>query len=1398
MGGYSAINIGAAKFAGLYTQRNPYAAVTQTDGINREITSSITDKRRPGSIVYNSATWAPVFSWYSWKYVQDGKTVVRVLVDSSDGAIYDGTGPTGQTRMYTKSSTSTHTRFMAVNTELFFDEGNQQKKIVQSGLTWKPFTLYDGPDTSDQPLGDYIIDTNGNIQQAVGAVTLGITNVAIAGNVLTLTFDQSQLQNPEGPPSGAGGSGGTLGTAPWYGKMSALNALGLETNASPESALVQSVGPNASVTWTWAPVSGAVSYRIYVGSAPGGEDRYFATTTTAFTQTTTAGTSGTPPTVNNATDDSLPSNLQFMVGANLALAGLTGATFLNGQTVVIQSVLPGGSDSNIITAAFTHADYAAAGDTGTATTGNGITGVTQPVWATQQGAVTQDGGAQWINRGSQLQGWGIATPTQAPSVLQQKGGNFPAWVPNTYYTTSGLIVDSNSNIQKVTQYGTTGSTEPTWATTPVGATTVDGGVVWTLQGPAAWQASTVYAVGQYVQAVDTSGNPAFFVVTAGGTSGASSPAWGSAYQAKTTDGGVVWQNIGISQTWQQVTSAELTNGWSVIPLTKGALILNAGVDAANGSPVPLPPGYSNANMLAFTTAGSGNAGDQLRGISSSSVSGGVFGTAWMLRSGTTVPVPSNWMAVAWSDDADVTITTAGAFTQVAFTTVAGDEMVFTYGQQDDGTIPTPSGFTASNFVGIVGMATVEPTGDGMYGVSLASYDNTGAVLTEYNDNSGNAFTGKGNIAGFFWKTGGGVTSTAVTGGVQVFIPLPGAGQLAMIGQVLNSGDAIAVPAGFTSSTLSATVAMSTYVDGGSTNVCHGWNMTLAGNTYASELFDAGGNYTTAKGNIFGIVILAGTTAISPTTEINDSNGNLQTLQQSGHSGATAPTWQTNVGAITPDGNADWLNVGVGTAGATEPTNYVYAYQNIITKHFGTSSKASVSVQRGVGYGVLVGGLYSQDPQVGAVGIFRPAQGETLPLLVDTIPNNPAGGSWSFFDNVPDTSLNFAISAPIDDENDPPPARMTAPVYYLKRPWGILDNQVVWGGGPDTVTGSGLEAFPPLNRWPFQATPIRLWPINVQDGGLLIFTDGGIYIMLGAGTSTDPFHAAPYYDKVNLLNYDALSSFATNLFLMEATGAVSMISPQFPFNPNSGYVEVGFPIGDQFQRVTTGDIDQPLYNSATTYVSWNIETPTEVAMYVADGAVGWFRMTKNPPSQGDGVTWHPRAAIEGGTSAVQAIETTQGKRQLLIGPAAGTTGPILCRDGSGIFWDDDGAPYPAWDVKATFLLAATGALAEVAQISAKSEPVGKRPAIAVLLGELAVDPSEGRNWNELNITSNEPPDARKSISTYSDRYSLLQNGESALTDTLQVKFDYGEQAEPDELLDWGVYEAKASERTLQIP
>jgi hypothetical protein len=129
------------------------------------------------------------------------------------------------------------------------------------------------------------------------------------------------------------------------------------------------------------------------------------------------------------------------------------------------------------------------------------------------------------------------------------------------------------------------------------------------------------------------------------------------------------------------------------------------------------------------------------------------------------------------------------------------------------------------------------------------------------------------------------------------------------------------------------------------------------------------------------------------------------------------------------------------------------------------------------------------------------------------------------------------------------------------------------------------------------------------------------------------------------------------------------------------------------------------------------------MYVADGSIGWFRMSMVSPPE-SGILWSPRAAILGGTSAVQNVETAPGVFNLLIGGnGAAEAHPSSCARQSPpdspirITTAGRRAAYPAWDVKGVNLLNPTGEITEVAHIGTKSLAVGARPKVSVLLGEI---------------------------------------------------------------------------------
>lgn len=70
-------------------------------------------------------------------------------------------------------------------------------------------------------------------------------------------------------------------------------------------------------------------------------------------------------------------------------------------------------------------------------------------------------------------------------------------------------------------------------------------------------------------------------------------------------------------------------------------------------------------------------------------------------------------------------------------------------------------------------------------------------------------------------------------------------------------------------------------------------------------------------------------------------------------------------------------------------------------------------------------------------------------------------------------LNPLISAPINDSNDPPAANFLPMVYNFQRIWGAEGQSVNLSGGPDVTTGNPNEAFNPSDELPFLANVVSL-------------------------------------------------------------------------------------------------------------------------------------------------------------------------------------------------------------------------------------------------------------------------------------------------------------------------------------
>src|SRR6202789_1911454 len=103
-----------------------------------------------------------------------------------------------------------------------------------------------------------------------------------------------------------------------------------------------------------------------------------------------------------------------------------------------------------------------------------------------------------FNRLEQPTPWGIPGPTTAPTVTNTPlASPYPPWAANTYYSPSLTVIDPNGNIELLTTGGETGASQPAWNTI-LGGTTTDNTAIWTNQGPAAWIKNHVYAAGALV------------------------------------------------------------------------------------------------------------------------------------------------------------------------------------------------------------------------------------------------------------------------------------------------------------------------------------------------------------------------------------------------------------------------------------------------------------------------------------------------------------------------------------------------------------------------------------------------------------------------------------------------------------------------------------------------------------------------------------------------------------------------------------------------------------------------------------------------------------------------------------------------------------------------------------
>lgn len=911
--------------------------------------------------------------------------------------------------------------------------------------------------------------------------------------------------------------------------------------------------------------------------------------------------------------------------------------------------------------------------------------------------------------------YGIAAPVNQPSVsIVESGESAVQWESGIFYSTMGLLVDGNGNIQQLTsvnssginttQYGETGDGQPDWNNF-TGGTTSDNSVTWTCAGPLGlWQANTVYAAGACIFVPNVGGTPIPSTATSGirglnytgktgggiwctlpgGKTGTSEPKWNPVTDtgsAETT--GWHWNYLGAAIAWQPSTRYNSFWEWSneviVEPTLPNLALLEAGtqtiyVQTANNATV--------GSVNTPGTSGTGYTPPWATSIGQTTTDGDLI---WQMLG------PEGWQSsfdyVPW--------TTSGAIFSAIVDNVGNFQVCIANSGGTSGTVQPlgswqPSHTYASNF--IIGV----PTSSGFvaFKVTAGGGGQSGSTEpTNWNFTSGQTTT-DGTLT---WTSQGPYTAGPVWGQSYGAQTQDGAVTWTNVGSAQYS----------------------TWVTGET------WYLPLVGFAPPTASQPYGG------------------------AEVN-ANSDLQAVIQSGLSGGSVPSWGT-IGSNTVDNDAIWYTIAAASVNSlawTAGLSYAYSYKarslddgysptsvggggltppgvasplgvptGSESGGISTASPAFNIVGANTGAVNTVSGIGSTDPQVDTIVIWRSpdeADGSSNMLELTEIPNPPPVNGqaqpWSFQDYLPDSptslypGLDVLSPAPIDDVNDPPPSDYIPMVYNFQRIWGAAGQDVNWSGGPDTLVGNPNECYNPDDDFPYLANVVRL--IKNSQGIVTFTTDSTEFI--GGGPLTSSFYTVTLAPGIGLGNFNGADIYAGEIFFVSADSQFKSINPSLQLS------NLGFPIGDQIANL----------NSSKVYVAVQ-QAGVDNAIYVADGSTGWWRCNPHQVPQNEPI-WSPFATITNGCQMVQSVEISPGIKKLLVGGTS-CNQQILQRNLS--VYTDNGTPYDAYFVMGSITLCHPGQIAILRAIEIDGNST---PTLSVLLDEIS------GTFKPLSQTVYDPP------------------------------------------------------------
>jgi len=964
--------------------------------------------------------------------------------------------------------------------------------------------------------------------------------------------------------------------------------------------------------------------------------------------------------------------------------------------------------------------------------------------------------------------WGIVAPTAVPTLnIVASGAAATTWQASTVFSTMGLLVDANGNVQQLisvnaltgntTQFGTTGNGNPAWNQTP-GGTTTDNTITWTNWGPVVvWSAHTVFnnnGIGGTIanpaiiydpntKHLQANGAPGF----AQGTSGGSYPKFSGVIGSSIIDGTVKWFDIGPAQLWQgtHVYAAYINNNPTLathgileptLPPSTQPIFFQAsggGTSAASGTAPPFA-----------TTAGQQTSDNQLLWLCLGSATWAAS-TSYTQWTGTS-PVFSVVKDLNGNMQVCVVSGTSGSTQPVAswqanhayaLNTQIVDQNLNIQKVTTNGTSGAVRTLTTS----------VLASGIATFTTSVNHGYSAGQLVTVVTSSHNAVF----NVVNAQ------IVSVPTLATLTVNIAHDDIGSAADTGTIYAGPTWATTPASTTNDGTVVWTCQGTEGTGGRPN---GW-----GTTYGDKTTDSGvvwvcvGNSLSWAASTLWHLPSAGFAPPSATQPYGGSqvigSAFVQAVVESGKSdAATQPTWSTTIGNFVLDpSNSNtgitWRNIAAQSTNSlawTSGFGYVFAFKSrTATDPYvtiappgqnaplgpptgsadGSVSTASPAVQMATGANtgsvIFVSGLGSTDPQVDTIEIFRTFDGGASYFFLTDINNpKPVSGvaqAWTFADFLTSIAsntspgLNTLVLGPINHSNDPPLAGAINLTQYFGRIFYSVGATVYCSqgpnvGGPSQPPGNGYTAFNPGQFWTFTSPVTRLVPTTV---GLLVFTTSDLGIISGGPSIITLFNNI-YVPGLGLTSYNALTVNGGVIYLYTSDSQVVSL------DPNAGIGKIGTPIGDQFVKYGA---QTTTFDPATAYVTFHTQGLLDEALFVADSSTGWFRCVPNmaPDASISGPVWSPKANIVGGCKAIQSAEVKPGQHALLIG-ATSANHPIFVRDSTYTTFSDNGSAYPANATFGSMVLANPGQLAEIGFVTCEFQKVGTSPKLSILLDEIS--------------------------------------------------------------------------------